>query len=265
MRVFDNIIDPIDLKEVKKTNIIVPNSINALTTFYYDLQRIIKADCFFEIGAFEANFSREMKRVYSSSDVWAFEANPYNYDFYKKINSNINYLNLAVSNVNGIIDFYLQDKNLNDGLEIEKVRGNNSILNRNDDTILYQKVQVESVTLDSFIENKFLNDKLFSLWIDVEGANKNILTGFEKYIENSLSILIEVEEYEYWENQWLCENVYEFLDEKNFIPIVRDFEDNDQYNVVFINASILKNDTIKNKIKDWMNNYFSYLGLDVSN
>lgn len=265
MNISNDVIVPIDLDEVKNSNIIIPNSISVLTSFYYGLQKILTPDCFFEVGAFEADFSRTMKNVFPSSDVWAFEANSYNYDHYKSINKNINYLNLAISDTNNKIKFYLQDKKIDTGLEIEKIRGNNSILNRNDDSILYKEVEIESVTLDSFIENNFIVNKSFSLWIDVEGANKNILLGFDKYLQNSLSILIEVEEFEYWKNQWLSNDVSRYLKQRGFIPIARDFEDNNQYNVVFINSKILEDNILNNLLKDWIKSYFNKLQLEILN
>lgn len=257
-------IDPIDLETVKNANIIVSNSINVLSHYYYELQKVINPDCFFEVGAFEANFSREMRRRFPNAEVWAFEANPFNYEHYKSSIKDINYLNLAISNTNETIRFYLQDKNLKDNSEIEKVRGNNSILSRNDSTVSYTDVEVESVMLDSFIEENKLIDKKISLWIDVEGANKNVLVGFENYIENSLSILIEVEEKEYWKEQWLREDVCNFLERKNFIPLVRDFEDNHQYNVVFVHKTVFKDSSIQHKIMDWINSYFNHLQLEIA-
>lgn len=263
MKIFNNVIKCIDLEEVSKNNIIVPNSISTLTAFYYKMQQVLEVNCFFEIGAFEAGFSRTMKQMHPLSDVWAFEANPYNYEHFKNINSNINYLNLAISDINGKIKFQLQDKHINNGLEIEKVRGNNSILNRNDDTISYKEIDIESITMDSFVEKECLTEKSFSLWVDVEGASKNIFLGFEKYVKNSFSILIEVEEHEYWKNQWLCKDVCNFLEEKDFIPIMRDFEDNKQYNVVFINKKILENKSIEFQINNLIEEYFNNLQLQI--
>lgn len=257
-------IDEINLKEVREANIIIPNSIGTLTSFFYELQKIVQPDCFLEIGAFEASFSRAMKAMFPSSNVWAFEANPYNYEYYKNLNERINYLNLAVSELNGTLSFYLQDKNLSDGSEIEKIRGNNSILNRNDDTLSYKEVEIHSVTLDSFIESENITNKFFSLWIDVEGANKNIFGGLNKYLNNCFSFLIEVEEIEYWKNQWLREDLVNFLKKNNFIPILRDFDDNNQYNVVFINKKILENLNKKAKIKNLIQTYFSALNLTVT-
>ena len=251
----------IDLKEIKNLGITIPNSINIHSSFYFELQKILKSDVFFEIGAFEAAFSRTMKSMFPLAEVWAFEANPFNYEHYKEINSNINYLNLAVSDTDKKINFYLQDKNLNDGSVIEKVRGNNSILNRKDDSISYEKIEVDSITLDSFIEKNSIQGKNFSIWVDVEGANKNILFGFEKYIKDCHSIYIEVEEISYWEEQWLSQDVYNYLSSKDFIPLTRDFEDNNQYNVIFINKKILNKNT--NKIKQWVEDYFNFIGLEI--
>jgi len=257
------VIDAIDLGKVRKENIIIPYSISILSKNYCELQKILKSDCFLEIGAFEADFSRNMKNIFPTSKVYAFEASPYCYENYKNLNSSIEYLNLAISDKDGEIYFSLQDKNLSDQTEIEKVRGNNSILDRNDDTISYKKIKVKTTTLDSFIEKKSLTDLSFSLWIDVEGANKNVLQGAQKYLKNTQSLLIEVEDFEYWKKQWISKDVDKFLQDYGFIPISRDFEDNNQYNVVYINQRLVEDINIENQIKNWINNYFFQIGLEI--
>jgi len=256
-------IDAINLKEVRTENIIIPYSIPTLFRHYCELQKILKSDCFLEIGAFEADFSRNMKSLFPSSKVYAFEASPYCYDNYKDLNSSIEYLNLAVSDKDGEIYFTLQDKNLSDQSEIEKVRGNNSILDRNDDAISYKKISVKSITFDSFIEKESLSNLSSSLWIDVEGANKNVLEGSKKYLKNVQSLLIEVEDFEYWKHQWLSSDVDQFLQSFGFIPIARDFEDNNQYNIVYINSLLLKDINIEKQIESWIFNYFSQIGLGI--
>lgn len=256
-------IDAIDLEKVRKENIIIPHSISILSKNYCELQKILKSDCFLEIGAFEADFSRNMKNIFPTSKVYAFEASPYCYENYKNLNSSIEYLNLAISDKEGEIYFSLQDKNISDQSEIEKVRGNNSILDRNDDTIIYKKISVKSITFDSFIEKESLLNLLTSLWIDVEGANKNVLLGAQKYLKNTQSLLIEVEDFEYWKNQWLSKDVDKFLQDYGFIPIARDFEDNNQYNVVYVNQHLVKDINIENQIKNWINDYFFQIGLEI--
>jgi FkbM family methyltransferase len=256
-------IEYIDLEDVRKKNITIPYSIPILAQNYYELQKILKSDCFFEIGAFEADFSRKMKSIFPNSKVYAFEASPYCYDNYKNLNTSIEYLNVAISDKEGEIDFTLQDKNLSDQSEIEKIRGNNSILDRNDDTILYKKISVKSTTFDLFVEKESLENLSTSLWIDVEGANKNVLQGSKNFLKNVQSLLIEVEDFEYWKNQWLSADVDQFLKSFGFLPIVRDFEDNNQYNIVYINSMLLGDVNIGIQIKNWINGYFSQIGLET--
>lgn len=253
----------IDLEEVRKQNIIIPYSISILAQNYYELQKILKSDCFFEIGAFEADFSRKMKSIFPDSKVYAFEASPYCYNNYKNSNTSIEYLNIAISDKEGEIDFTLQDKNISDQSEIEKIRGNNSILDRNDDTISYKKISVKSTTFDLFVEKESLENLSTSLWIDVEGANKNVLQGSKNFLKNVQSLLIEVEDFEYWKNQWLSADVDQFLKGFGFLPIVRDFEDNNQYNVVYVNSALLEDVDIAIQIKNWIHRYFSQIGLEI--
>lgn len=255
--------DYLDLEDARKQNITIPYSIPILSQNYYELQKILKSDCFFEIGAFEAYFSRNMKSIFPNSKVYAFEASPYCYDNYKNLNTSIDYLNVAISDKEGEIDFILQDKNLSDQSEIEKIRGNNSILDRNDDTILYKKISVKSTTFDLFVERESLENFSISLWIDVEGANKNVLQGSKNFLKNVQSLLIEVEDFEYWKNQWLSTDVDKFLKSFGFLPIARDFEDNNQYNVVYINSMLFEDVNISIQIKNWVHEYFSQIGLET--
>ena len=63
------------------------------------------------------------------------------------------------------------------------------------------------------------------MWIDVEGSSKKVLTGAEKSLKNTFSILIETEECPYWKDQWLRKDVENYLKSlsnifKLFFPLI---------------------------------------------
>lgn len=230
-----------------------------LAHYYYNLQQLLKSNCFIEIGACDAEFSRQMKNMFPLSLIYAFEANPYCYNHYKNINKDINYMNMAMSNINGDIDFNVHYKNLRDKSELPKTSGSwNGILEVMDKNWMeFEKIKISSTTFDAFIENNNLKDKKISLWIDVEGAAEQVLIGMKTYINNIQTLLIEVEEEAVWTNQWLTSDINKFLKENNFIPIVRDFENSNQYNIVYINNNTYNNNHAE--INKWINNYLDHV------
>jgi FkbM family methyltransferase len=208
-----------------------------ITDFFISIQDILKPDISIEVGAFEAYFSNEMiKRVKSS---FAFEASPYVHNEFKnKVSKDIQYLNVAVSDKSGKEDFEIQTNH-------DYIIGNNSIKKRNDNSKkLY--VEVDSVSLNDFFkDSKFLKA---CLWIDCEGASKEVLTGASNILNKVQSIFIEAEKFAYWNDQWLSNDIEKFLKDYNFIVISRHDQYEKQENIVFINNKIVNKDDI-DKIK----------------
>jgi FkbM family methyltransferase len=197
----------------------------------------IKPKFSFEIGAFSADFSKKIKNKFPNMSVYAFEANPYNFSHFngkfKYKENDINYINMAISDLDGEVDFNIQRK-IN-GKEINTVRGNNSIMNRIHNSTEYDIVKVKSTSMDKFISINNINISNSILWIDVEGATEKVLKGCEKVLNYVSVIFIEVEEKEFWENQWLEKDVNYFLRKNQFELIARDGEYEYQYNQIYIN------------------------------
>lgn len=195
-----------------------------------------KIGSFFEMGALNAEFSMFIKN--HVENVVAFEASPRNYENAKNSLSDIEYLNMAVSNYDGEID-------INVGISTPSGTGPvnvgaDSILSRVDDaSVIYEKNKVISTKLDTFIKNKKWGKKSNALWIDVEGATLDVLLGAENTLNNTKIIFIEMEQATFWENQALVAEVNNFLCDKGFIPIARDFEYENQFNVVYVSEDIL--------------------------
>ena len=225
-----NTLDGLNLdipEDRKKSNLL-------LVEYFFKLIEQFKPAYSFELGAFSAEFSRRIKKTYPEVVSYAFEANPHNYDFFlnKGGLEDLHYINKALSNVNDKITFNIQ-KSINQRI-LNPVAGNNSILEKVHASIKYDKIEVDAITLDSFVNLNGLSDKTNVLWIDVEGAADKVLNGCIETLKNTDLIFIEVETFKFWKDQWLQEDVYNFLNNAGFSLIARDSEYVNQYNQIYI-------------------------------
>lgn len=203
---------------------------------FFEIIENIKPTCVFEIGAFSAEFSRNIKSKYPEIKSFAFEANPYNFkhfnDLFKFEDLDIKYINKAISDKSGDVTFLIQKK-INDN-EVSPIRGNNSIMTRNVENIEYEEVKVNSISLSDFIKENSISNEIIILWIDCEGYNEFVLNGCIDILNEVYAIFIEVEEKSFWENQWLEKDVEFFLTNNGFFLSARDGEYERQYNQIYL-------------------------------
>lgn len=215
-------------------------SVAVLDEIFFKLAtEVAPCDCFVEAGAFNGATSRMIKQVLPAADVYAFEANPYNYDQFNPLfdNTGVNYVHLAISGQSGQATFKIHtDVN---GTNLPRVKGNDSLLFRTEDNVTYEQVTVPCTTLDDYFSNNINNFNSIAMWIDLEGAAYPALEGAIHILKNVNIIKIEVENYQHWENQKLDNDVRAFLAQCGFLPILRDFEYPTQYNILFARQSVV--------------------------
>ncbi|MEK7075245.1 MAG: FkbM family methyltransferase [Patescibacteria group bacterium] len=154
-----------------------------LTKFF--INNLNENDVFFDLGANYGYYSLlASKLVGSQGKVFSFEPDPENFIFLKKNKrENISILNKAVTDLNGVVDFYtkrLAKDKMNSAIDIE-----NSRISSKDE--LYRKITVESITLDDFCsKNKIYPD---FIKIDVEGAEEKVLKGAQEILKNQSPII----------------------------------------------------------------------------
>jgi len=193
-------------------------------------------DSFFEIGALNAEFSMFIKD--HVKNVVAFEASPRNYKNAKDSLSDIEYLKMAVSDIDGEVEFNIATSTKSGSGAINV--GADSMMSRIDNQdIIYNVNKVPSTKLDTFIKNKKWDNQTNALWIDVEGASFKVLSGAENTLANTKVIFIEMEQSTFWKDQALVDEINKILCNKNFVPIARDFEYENQFNVVYVSEDIL--------------------------
>lgn len=219
-----------------------------LEDFYCQLVTSYNIPVSIEIGAHEGTFSKNIKKMKPSTECYAFEANPYVYSKYqarlKEVG--IDYRNIAISN---------SDNQIN--LEIPVSRRSNplvkdnpiaSIHKRDQPGFQYESVKVTSAKFNSLFKN---NTKRKAIWVDVEGAQYEVLKSIGDLWPSIDFIYIEIESSNVWLSNFNKQDIYEILETKGFSEIMRDNLASGQYNTVFAKLDKVNNDLLINTINDY--------------
>ncbi|POH34206.1 MULTISPECIES: FkbM family methyltransferase [Sinorhizobium] len=219
-----------------------------LRQLFYGLQRVLQPDNFVEAGANDAQTSLDIRRLVPSAAIFAFEANPFNHEFFSKqidfSSHRIAYQNMAVSDAVGTVSFKIL-RQMGETL-IDPISERNSILARSEPDTTYEEVAVPSTSLDSYFS---IAHGSFSLWIDVEGASRQVLTGADRVLAKTQSVIVEVESRAYWSHQWLYHDVCAHLMARGFVPVARDYEYKHQFNIVFLKDTIFSHPEILSELE----------------
>lgn len=201
------------------------------------LREAIKPKVFWELGAFEAAFSRQLRAALPATTFHAFEANPYTYEKFREQVSDdgVNYHHKALGPEDGTAVFKI-GRSLGDR-ELPPEMGCNSLLTKSGDRT-YEDASVEMVALDSFAAERGLLGEPSAVWIDTEGFAFQVLQGMRKTLKSTSFVFIEVEDRQLWQGQKTAADVRRFLFGEGFIPILRDFEFKQQYNVLFCKPAV---------------------------
>jgi FkbM family methyltransferase len=211
------------------------NSAAYVANYFHELLSYVAPTLFVEAGAFRAEASRRVRQEHPRCRVVAFEANTYNHrqfvDEFRFAELGVEYLNLALTDRAGEVTFHLRTQQ--DGQQLRKVTDNSSLLVRHATDTSYEEVRVAGTTLDEFFP-ELSDQERVALWVDVEGASGQVLRGGRRLLERTQLVIIEVEEATVWEGQWRSLDVIEFFLDNGFVPLTRDAEFNQQYNIVMV-------------------------------
>lgn len=183
-----------------------------------------------EVGAHEATFSKTSKELNPACECFAYEANPYVYKKYceelKKLG--VDYQNLAINDSNNDIELSIPIKLKHRFLGLDNRIS--SIHKRDQPNVEYEVVKVKANRLDSLFEK---NHQLKALWIDVEGAQYEVLSSFGSMWSSVAFIYIEIEHRNVWSNNFDIKNINNLFENHGFVEIMRDNLARGQYNAVF--------------------------------
>lgn len=190
-----------------------------------------------EVGAYEAGFSLWARDNLPKARAMAFEANPYVHAHYKDdvIAKGVDYRNVAVSPTSGPVTIHVP-RDFNGG---ERGRVNQmASLTTNLKTENHEAVEVEGVRLDDAVDLG-ADDRLVA-WIDVEGALEQVLSGARETLARASLVFVEVESEAMWQGQWLDSDVAAWFRGIGLVPILRDFQRWQQYNIVFVSQELAR-------------------------
>ena len=220
------------------------NTTECLKKTFIMMQSALGTEASLEIGARGAEYSLEMANVYGNAmSICALEASPRTHAYFSK---EVNYRDFGVSYINALVSereenavFY---EYVYEGMEA--AAGMSSLLVRDikkHGAVRRTRSTVRSIRGDTFIEHKFKDHKKIALWIDVEGAQSEVLHSLSRSFAQGIitSVYIEVEKERLWLDQkMLDKDIIEFMRKHNFSQFLRDNEYYTQYNIIFVNNAI---------------------------
>ena len=149
-------------------------------------QQIKKGNNVIDIGANIGYFTLLFaKLVGPDGKVFAFEPDPTNFSILKK--------NIEVNNYNNVI---LSQKAISDKTESTKLflcKFSNGMNRTYDSNLCDKSLDIESTTLDNFLNQINFSGKIDFIKIDTEGSEIKVLKGIEKIIEMNDDISLQIE------------------------------------------------------------------------
>lgn len=194
-----------------------------LSEKFFKMQELYRPDYAIEVGAHAAEFSVAISNHFGIKAT-AFEAGSVVHQTYKdSINSElITYLNFAISDVDGTVSFKVEQNELN---------GNSGIVKRVGTDPVSEHL-VQSYRLDTYFTD--FDFKNACLWVDVEGASRQVLSGGLETLRRVSTVFIETEDHTYWEGQWLTLDVVKFFNNQGFVLEDHERVYDDQQNLIFV-------------------------------
>jgi FkbM family methyltransferase len=235
-----------------------------VSNYFHELVDLVGPRLFVEAGAYRADASRRVRANHPECRVVAFEANPYNHAEYVSrldfAGQGIDYLNLALTDRPGPVVFHLRRRV--EGQDLRPLTGNSSILKRTAPNTEYEEVVVPGTTLDMYFDDP--SETPVALWVDVEGATGQVLGGGRELLSRTALLLVEVEEKFQWEAQWRSLDVFEHLLAAGFVPVTRDAEYGQQYNVIFVRDEVYERPEILASLELHTNYLTQHMGVAPS-
>jgi len=223
---------PLLTKSVKQTYL--NHSIGKLfEKTFFTFCETVAIQQFVECGAHEAHASQEISRILPDCSVFAYEANPFVFETYRKEleGTGISYLNLAVSNSTGNANFSIKDKDT-------KSWSSEGYLSPEKDVTSTKSFSIATTTLDSEWESRFKRVRT-AIWVDVEGSNRMLIEGGTSFFKEAdiVCIFIEVQTSLVWPHDLNPYEVCAILEEKGFVAVARDWPRHWGCNIFFVHRN----------------------------
>jgi FkbM family methyltransferase len=203
--------------------------------FFRDLCRQVRPTVVLELGAHEAEFSSWAKRQFPEAQCLALEANPYVHAEHREAlaRAGVDYRLLAAAPETGTVTIHIPTGV--GGRELTRTSRMASLVTHTG-SHGDEAVEVPAVRVDDLL-TPGPDDRLV-VWVDVEGASEQVLSGGREVLGGAAAVYMEVERDLRWHGQWLDVDVARYFDQLGKVPVLRDIQRPHQYNVVFVDAEL---------------------------
>ncbi len=188
-----------------------------------------------EFGAFEASYSIWARENLPDARVLAFEANPFVYERFRDevLAAGVDYRHVCVGPTNGTVELTVPTNIRGRPRDlVNPMASLNTHLFEED----HRSVEVECVRLDDAVAPT--DDDRVVAWIDVEGALEMVLSGSSETLRRASVVYVEVENVAMWKDQWLDVDVARWFAEHGLLPVLRDRQRAEQYNLLFVSEEL---------------------------
>lgn len=203
------------------------------------LLRNFPVDCVCDIGSRDGEDSLNFREILPESEIIAFEANEINYERMLKDNlliyNEVKVFPYAISNKDGTSYLNIIDPT---GSQSRALQGMSSLMGRSDfpSTI---KQTVLTKRLDNFMDVHFPHLNSFSIWIDVEGHEYEVIQGISGIREKVLVIHVETAIRPLVIGQHTFTELNKMLNNLGFIRIGKNFKlPKESGDAIYINATL---------------------------
>jgi len=210
-------------------------------TLFCALLKALRADCVCDIGSRDGAQAVLFREVCPSAAVIAFEANPINYRAMAQTErlhtAKIQLVPYAAFNTRGTACFHVTDVDYTDATQNT---GTSSLL-VHDALKIRETVEIETVRLDEFIATTQPQARCVGLWIDVEGAEFEVLSGIAGIKERVAAVHVETARVPLRRGQRVMADVEALLRDMGFVPCGSNLEPQANWgDVVFVNTSVAR-------------------------
>jgi len=164
----------------------------------------------FEIGSHMGLDTAKFIEITGSRNIHCFECDPRNIGILKNLGLNVDLNDEAVSDIDGYVDLYqstgkpsgsfgINILDENDWTASSSIKKPKEHLTEVDWCKFKDPIKVKSTRIDSYCHKKRIENIDF-VWMDVQGAEGNVLSGFGKMIDNTKFIFTEYSNRELYED-----------------------------------------------------------------
>ena len=192
-----------------------------------------------EIGTNDGEDSEEFLKVFEKCKLYCFEPDPRAITRFKnrmKDYKNYKLYEIAISNNNGEIDFYLSGGN-NPGMpwygdwdKSSSIKKPKLPLLQHRWCVFNKSIKVETKKLDDWFKEEDITDIDF-IWVDVQGAEKEMIEGALETLKKTKYLYTEFDNVELYEGQPNLNDILRLLPDFKIVKFVEN-------NVLLVNGKI---------------------------